>query len=102
MPRFSVYRNIRSSGNAVPYLLDVQADWVNTGSRVVVPLVPQTLYGPVVGKLNPVLDVEGVAHVVVTGDIAAIDARDLKQPVADFSPHRDTIVSALDFLFQGY
>ena len=100
--RFAVYRNSRDSRGEVPYLLDVQADWVNTGSRVVVPLIPATVYGPLVSRLNPLFDIDGVSHVLATGDIAAIDANELKRVAHDFSDHRHTIVAALDFLFQGY
>jgi toxin CcdB len=80
----------------------VQADWVNTGSRVVVPLIPAQVYGPPVSRLNPLFDIDGVSHVLATGDIAAIDSNELKRAVHDFSHHRQTIVAALDFLFQGY
>lgn len=99
--RFAVYRNTRGSRTNIPFLLDVQADWVATGSRVVIPLIPQKKYGPVVSKLNPIFDIDGAAHVLATGDIAAIDASELKQPLYDFSRHREAIVAALDFLFQG-
>jgi toxin CcdB len=102
MPRFTVYRNARDSGKEIPYLLDVQADWVTTGSRVVVPLIPARKYGPVMAKLNPVFDIAGERHVLATADIAAIPARDLKIAVDDLTPQRDQIVTALDFLFQGY
>lgn len=102
MKRFAVYRNARGSQGAVPYLVDVQADWVTTGARVVVPLIPEALFGPRMAKLNPVLEIEGAPHVLATGDIAAVEARDLRQAVDDFSRHRDHIVAALDFLFQGY
>ena len=100
--RFAVYRNARGSRGGVPYLLDVQADWVSTGSRVVVPLIPAKLYGPPIGKLNPMFEMDGISLVLAVADIAAVDSRELKTQVADFSAHRDRIVAALDFLFQGY
>ena len=100
--RFAVYRNARGSKGGVPYLLDVQADWVSTGSRVVVPLIALKIYGPPMGKLNPIFEIDGASFVLAVADIAAVDARELKTQVADFSEHRDRIVSALDFLFQGY
>ena len=102
MARFTVYRNSRDSSKDVPYLLDVQADWVTTGSRVVVPLIPAQRYGPAMAKLNPVFDIGGVGHVLATADIAAVPARDLKIAVQDLAPQRDQVVTALDFLFQGY
>lgn len=102
MARFAVYQNARSSKGDIPYLLDVQADWVQTGSRVVIPLIPQRRFGPAMSRLNPVFEIDGVPHVLATGDLAAINASDLKKSVDDFSRHRDTILAALDFLFQGY
>lgn len=100
--RFAVYRNARGSRGGIPYLLDVQADWVRTGSRVVVPLIPAKVYGPCLAKLNPVFRIDGQPHVMATSDIAAVDARELKIMALDLSPERDEIVAALDFLFQGY
>lgn len=100
--RFAVYRNSRDSRGEIPYLVDVQADWVTTGSRVVVPLIPAKIYGPPVSRLNPLFNIDGVSHVLATSDIAAIDANELQRSVHDFSEHRQTIVAALDFLFQGY
>lgn len=97
-----MYPNARGSRSGVPYLLDVQADWVTTGSRVVVPLIPAKIYGPPMGKLNPVFEINGMSLVLAVADIAAVDSRELKTQVADFSEHRERIVSALDFLFQGY
>ena len=57
MAQFTAYYNERGGEDAIPYLLDVQSDWVETGSRVVVPLVRRLRYGPLYSRLNPVFTI---------------------------------------------
>lgn len=101
MAQFQVYRNSRPTKRDVPFLLDVQSDFVKTPSRVVVPLVREDRYGPTYGRLNPILTVDGLAVVASFSDIAAIDSRELTQPVADESKRHAEWIAALDFLFAG-
>lgn len=101
MARFQVYRNLRTTKRDVPFLLDVQSDFVKTPSRVVVPLVRAERYGPVYDRLNPRLTVEGIDVVASVSDLAAIDARELSKPVVDVSGRHAEWMSALDFLLTG-
>lgn len=102
MAQYKVYRNTRGSKADIPFLLDVQSDLVQTPSRVVVPLVRRQRYGPPYTRLNPVLTVDGVEVVASVSDLGAVDARDLREPVADLGTLRSTIISAIDFLLTGY
>lgn len=102
MAQFTAYRNSRTSGARVPYLLDVQSDLVHTGSRLVVPLVREADYGPRYSRLNPQVEVEGVRLVAAVSDLAAIDERQLREVAADLSMHRQVLLDALDFLLTGY
>lgn len=102
MAQFRVYRNPRSSKRDVPFLLDVQSDFVKTPSRVVVPLVREEKYGPRYAKLNPVFVIDKIAVVASISDIAAIPSNELKQAVADLSGQHAELVASLDFLFSGF
>lgn len=102
MGQYRVYQNRRGTHGPVPYLLDVQSDLVETGSRVVVPLVLESEYGVRFSRLNPVFRIDGLMLVAATSDLAAVSAGDLGTEVADVSAYRDEIVAALDFLILGY
>lgn len=101
MAQYQVYRNPRASKRDVPFLLDIQSDFVKTPSRVVVPLVRQDRYGVPYDRLNPLMVVEGVPVVAAVSDLAAIAASELRKPVADLSDHRSELVAAVDFLMAG-
>lgn len=102
MAQFRVYRNLRASKRDVPFLLDVQSDFVKTPSRVVVPLVREEKYGPLYARLNPVFTIDKVRVVASISDLAAIPSSELKTPVADLSGQRADLVASLDFLFSGF
>jgi len=98
MSRFSVYANPEGPG----YLLDVQANLLSQlNTRVVVPLLPKG-HSPLPAQtLNPVVDVEGVPHVMVTQFMAAVPARLLQTQVLSLDDRSHEVISALDCLFQG-
>jgi toxin CcdB len=104
MPQFTVYKNKnRQTKSVFPLLLDVQTDLLeDLHSRVVVPLTktPAALQKPL-NRLTPIIKVDGVPHLLVTYQLAAIGQSALGSPVADASPHRDTIIAALDLLLTG-
>ncbi|WP_162932091.1 CcdB family protein [Solimonas sp. K1W22B-7] len=102
MAQFQAYRNSRGSREEVPFLLDVQSNLIQTGSRLVVPLVLATRYGLLYTRLNPGFTVDGIKVIAAVSDLAAIDERELRMVVADLSAHRDTLMQAIDFLITGY
>ena len=104
MARFDVYANPDSSERrAVPYLLDVQNDYLNgLETRVVVPLCSANLVPFRAKGLNPELQVGAKAVVMETAAIGAIPAGELKRPVANLARDQLTIQEALDTLFGSH
>jgi toxin CcdB len=100
--QYSVYQNSGDSASYAPYLLDVQADMLNTlESRVMVPLVRVTEFGRRAGRLHPVFTVCGEDLVMATHLLAAIRSSGLGRAVESLSSHRDEIIGALDVLLVG-
>jgi toxin CcdB len=99
MGRYDVYPNPSGPG----YFLDVQADILQPlNTRVVVPLVPLDAAPKPAKTLNPVFDIGGKPHAMVTQYIAAIPDRELQNPAYSLQPQHDDIVAAIDFLFHGF
>jgi len=98
MAQFRVYR---VAGNRL--VLDLQTDLVETGTRVVAPLLPASSGPKPIGRLEPILEVEGKAHVLHTAEMAAVPSALLKAPpVADLSRFDYQIRGALDMVFSGF
>ena len=84
------------------YVLDVQAEVLSQrATRAVVPLLPAAAAPKPIGELNPVFDIGGRPHVLVTQAIATVPARELKPAVASLAEHRDRVTRALDLLLVG-
>ena len=98
MAQFHVYR---VPGDRL--VLDLQTDLIETGTRVVAPLIP-TASGPkAIGRLEPVFDIDGNAYVLHTAEMAAIPSAVLKgEPVADLTVSDYEIRGALDMVFSGF
>lgn len=99
MSRFHLYAGDTDNG----YLLDLQTDFLSHyNSRIVAPVVAETAYDGATSGLNPVIDVEGAAHVVLTHLLSAVPAQALNDDLGDYSAQADQFTRALDLLFQGY
>ena len=98
MAQFHVYR---VPGDRL--VLDLQTDLIETGTRVVAPLI-HTASGPkAIGRLEPVFDIDGNAYVLHTAEMAAIPSAVLKgEPVADLTASDYEIRGALDMVFSGF
>jgi toxin CcdB len=98
MAQFQVYR--------VPggrLLLDLQTDLIDTGSRVVAPLVPASSGPKAIGRLEPVFTIEGTVYVLHTAEMAAVPSALLKgSAVADLSSSDHEIRGAVDMVFCGF
>lgn len=103
MAQFDVYLNPNAATRKViPYLLDVQADLLDTlATRVVAPLVLAEEMGQAAKHLNPQFKVKGMAVVMSTAELAGVPNRSLGDKVASLKNKRDEIIAALDFLFTG-
>ena len=87
-----------------PYLLDVQADLLDgLQTRVVIPLTrATTLARKPVAHLMPLLQFNGDTYVLMTPQLAGIPRNELGPRAGSLAEHRDTIVSAMDFLLLGF
>lgn len=97
MAQFHVYR--LGPGRLV---VDLQTDFIEMGSRVVAPLVPVGTGPKPLGRLEPVVSVDGVAHLLRTAEMAAIPSGLLRVALADLSDEGDRIKAALDMVFYGF
>jgi toxin CcdB len=68
---------------------------------VVAPLEPAAS-GTFADRLNPRVEIEGNAFVLITQEIVTVRKSVLGKPRASVSAERDKIISALDMLFTGF
>jgi toxin CcdB len=103
MTQFDVYLNPNApTRKSIPYLLDVQADLLDTlATRVVVPLILAEEMGLAARHLNPQFKIKGVAVVMSTAELAGVSNRSLGDKVTTLKSKRDEIIAALDMLFTG-
>ncbi|WP_341238088.1 CcdB family protein [uncultured Limnobacter sp.] len=105
MARFDVYSNPGNHKLVTPYLLDVQADLLDgLDSRMVIPLRSMDNFPSVKlpTRLTPVFAIKGKEYLLEVPKMGAVPKRVLKTPVVSLVDEQVTILSALDFLFQGY
>ncbi len=101
MAQFDVHEN-RSGDPDVPYLLDIQSDLLDPlATRVVVPLVPASAYGPPLERLTPVFEIGGMPHVMATLDMGGALVSELGPVVRSLAAERDAIIGAIDMLVTG-
>ena len=94
MARFDVH--VRVGGGL---LLDCQSKFLDHyNPRFVVPLAPANALPAPIPRLNPVLDIEGVPHVMMTHLASAVSIRKLGRTVATLAAHDHQIIGALDTL----
>jgi toxin CcdB len=104
MARFQVYANADAGADAGKggYLLDVQANLLShLTTCVVVPLLPLNAAPQPAKVLNPVFDIDGSPCLMATQFMAAVPRRVMGQEVLSLREETDSIVAALDCLFQG-
>ena len=103
MTQFDIHRNTRLGAEDVPYLLDIQSDFLDRlGTRLVVPLMPLARYGTPIERLNPLFEIEGEAHVGVVTEMAGVSGSLLGKVVASAAERRHEIAAAVDFMIQGF
>lgn len=98
MARFDAWPNPDGAG----WLVDVQADLLrDLNTRVVVPLLPRANAPRPASRLNPVLGLNGVDHVLVTQFLSAVPASLLKGEPISLMAEAAAISNALDLLLTG-
>jgi len=102
MAQFDLYR-YEGTNSSVSFLLDVQSDLLrDLASRVVIPLVRLSDFGLPIKKLNPVLSIDGVDHVMATSEITGLPIKELGQSVGNLAAYRQEIKDVVDFLMDGF
>ena len=97
MAKFDVFE-LRSGGLVV----DVQADLLDhLNTRAVVPLLNRAHAPQPAKKLNPVFQVDGTEHVLMTQFLAAIRVSELGRKVDSLDERFAEITTALDMVFHG-
>lgn len=104
MAQFDVYSNPNpATSKLIPYLLDVQADLLDSlATRVVIPLILTDQMGKAAKQLNPQFKIKGIAVTLSTPELAGVDNRALGEKVTSLKAKRDEIIAALDLLFTGF
>ena len=104
MAQFDVYQNPnQKTQEAIPYLLDLQSDLLDDlATRLVAPLIKTPSIGKPILHLNPRLEVEGVAVVLSTAELAGVLKDTLGRKIGSLKEHRAEIIAALDFLITGF
>jgi len=97
MPQFDVFRTARGD-----LLLDCQSDALGElSTRLVAPLIRVDQAPERKPRLNPVFDIDGEPHVMVTQFSAAVAVGEMHATVASLAQHRLAIVGAFDMLLTG-
>jgi toxin CcdB len=96
MAQFDVHR---LAGGLV---LDCQSNLLShIASRLVVPLVPRPHAPRIVRRLNPVFQIEGEDHVMITESCGAVRTQQLGPVVTSLAYRSYEITDALDILITG-
>ena len=103
MAQFDLHANPNpATRDAVPYLLDVQADLLDAlATRVVIPLLPLGPGDRPIERLNLVVEHDGCKMMLSTAEMAGVPLAALGERVGSLSASRDDIVAAIDFLVCG-
>jgi toxin CcdB len=104
MAQFDVFENPNEeTSQAVPFLLDVQADLLDAlSTRVVVPLIAISVMSKAIKHLNPQFTFRNTPVCMSTAELAGISQRSLGEKVGSLKDQRLEIIAALDFLFTGF
>jgi len=86
-----------------PFLVALQRELLtrNLDTMVVAPLEPAAS-STFADRLNPGVEIEGIAYVVITQEIVTVRKSVLGQPRGSLAADRDKIIGALDMLFTGF
>lgn len=99
MATYDIHANPGGPG----FLLNIQSDFVDgLATRVVIPVLPLDIAPAPAARLNPVVEIHGVRHSIVTEWLASVRARDLGVQVTSLREYSTEITDAVDFLLHGY
>ena len=99
MAKYDIYAGVGD----IAYVIDVQSELLDgLNSRVVIPLMAMDEAPLPARRLNPVFEIDGIDHVMVTQFMASVPASILKDAVGNLSSRHDEITNAIDMVFQGF
>jgi toxin CcdB len=104
MKQFDVVANpFSKSRDRQPYLVALQSDLLarSLDTIVVAPLEPASS-STFADRLNPRVEVEGRALVLIAQEIVTVRKSVLGETRGSVASERDKIIGALDLLFTGY
>ena len=103
MNQFDVVPNPFGSRERQPYLVALQSDLLsrNLDTVVVAPLEPAAA-DTFADRLNPQVEVDGHAFVLIAQELVTVRKSALGQVRATLASDRDKIIAALDMLFTGF
>ncbi len=84
-----------------PLIVLLQADVVESDTRIVAPLTTTTIVPAPPTRILPLVSHDGHDYVVMMRLLGVLPARRLGQPVGSIARYRDDIARALDWLFFG-
>lgn len=92
-----------ASREAIPFLLEIQADLLaSLETRVVVPLYRQDAAPRhPIARLTPVVEFQGQAYVAMVPELAGLARRQLGPSAGHLTSMRAEAIAALDLLFTG-
>lgn len=101
MAQFDLFRHPRDK--RYPFLLDLQTDLLrDLATRVVAPLTSvKRLRGKPIGRLNPIVEIEGTPYAVLFQEVAAIPVKAIGVASGNLRGRRAELIAALDLLFTG-
>lgn len=103
MAQFDVFANpVPKARPAYPFVVSLQADVVApTLEQIVAPLVPRQRMAPVVGRLTPVVRLDGEDFVALILNVGRVRSRDLGARQHSLAASRGELLAAIDYLFFG-
>ncbi len=105
MAQYDVFKNPGIHALTTPYLINVQADLLESlDTCMVIPLRLHDSFAAVKlpTDLVPVFSIEGTTFLLETPQMAAVPRKILKNPVLNLQQEQARITSAIDRLFHGF
>jgi toxin CcdB len=103
MRQFDIFANpFPRSRDRQPFLITLQSDLLlqSLDTVVVAPIEPASS-GTFADRLNPRVNVDNTAFVLIAQELSTIRKSALGQPHGSVAAERDKIIAALDLLFTG-
>lgn len=101
--QFDVCVNRGANREGVPFLISIQHAVANVlETRLAVPLIPAKRRQGLMGKVEPLVSVDGEPYVAMVSQMRAIPLADFGEVRASAKDQDQALTNALDFLVTGY